>query len=306
MLIDRIPLFGLRVFESVYRNQSMSKAAKELFMTQPGVSQHIKQIEVLLETQLFDRIGKNIIPTTEGRELFDKISPILFELETSLSGLNKSGGQMRGVISFGMPIEFGNNVILPYLSEWSQKNVGVYFKINYDHAQRQLGGLLNGTLDFAFTDSFAFPDQIATINLAREHLVLCTSIEYASNHDLNKHTKFEVLKELDFVTYLEDATIVKQWFMHHYKKEIQPNKRATLMDVQGVSRLILSGLGIGVLPFHMVKQRQLQDQLIIFEGSDIPLYNEINLSMLKGKTQSIVSQKFIEYLREKLKLRMMK
>lgn len=306
MLIDRIPLFGLRVFESVFRNKSMSKAATELFMTQPGVSQHIKQIEDMLAIKLFDRIGKTIIPTSEGNELFSKISPLLFDLETSLSNLNQSNSQMRGVINFGMPIEFGNNVILPYLSDWSASNKGVYFKINYDHAQRQLGSLLNGSLDFAITDSFAFPDQIETINLAREHLVLCASLEYANSHGLTKKSNFETLKELDYVTYLEDSTIVKQWFFHHYKKEIQPNKRATLMDIQGVSRLVLSGLGIGVLPFHMVRQRQLENEIVIFEGSNIPLYNEINLSKLKGKTHSIVCQKFIDYLSERLKQRVMK
>lgn len=303
MIIDNISLYSLRVFESCYRNNSMSKAAKELFMTQPGVSQHIKQIEQNLGVILFDRINKNIVATASAKELYQNISPLLFSLENALGDINKTTRSMKGKISFGMPIEFGNNVILPYLSDWSKEQKQVHFHINYDHAQRQLRGLLDGSLDFAITDSFAFPDQIETINLARENLVLCASLDYAAKFDLDANSDFNTLKELDYITYLEDSTIVKQWFNHHFERTFAPNKRVTLMDVQGVSRLILSGLGIGILAMHMVRERKLEDKLLIFKGSGIPLYNEINLSKIRGKTQSMACQRFIEFLSQKLKER---
>ncbi|EQC45999.1 LysR family transcriptional regulator [Bacteriovorax sp. Seq25_V] len=303
MLIDQITLSGLRIFESVYRLGSMSEAAKELFLTQPGVSQHIKQIELTLNAKLFDRLAKKLIPTSEAKALYSQISPILYQLENSLSEVNRSQRSIKGKISFGMPIEFGNNIILPLLSTWAKANHDVYFHINYDHAQRQLAGLLDGSLDFAITDSFAFPDQIETINLARENLVLCASKEYAKENNLNESSKYKQLKDLDYITYLEDATIVKQWFNFHFEKSIEPNKRVSLMDVQGVSRFIVQGLGVGVLPMHIVREKGLEKDLIIFNGKSQPLYNEINLSTVKGKTMSMACQTFLRDLNESLKLR---
>jgi len=64
MLIDQINLNQLRVFESVYRTKSMTHAARELHLTQSGVSQHIKALEDVLTLKLFDRI-KHFINTPQ-------------------------------------------------------------------------------------------------------------------------------------------------------------------------------------------------------------------------------------------------
>ena len=59
MLIDQLNLNQLRIFESVYRTQSMTQAAVELGLTQSGVSQHIRALEDVLGLSLFDRIKNN-------------------------------------------------------------------------------------------------------------------------------------------------------------------------------------------------------------------------------------------------------
>ena len=70
MLIDQINLNQLRVFESVYRSKSMTHAARELHLTQSGVSQHIKALEDVLELKLFDRIKQKLVPTPSAKELY--------------------------------------------------------------------------------------------------------------------------------------------------------------------------------------------------------------------------------------------
>lgn len=301
MIIDQISLTGLRVFTTVYRVKSMSLAAKELFMTQPGVSQHIRNIENTLEIKLFDRLNRKLVPTSEANKVFEEVVPILRLLESSLSSINQSEQSLSGNINFGMPIEFGNNVILPHLSSWAKENNEVQFHINYDHAARQVNQLLDGSLDFAITDSFTFPAQVEVENLAREEWILCASKEYAKKHHLSEKSSYKKMKDLDYISYLENSPVIHQWFKHHKNKTFDLKNRARLMDVQGVARLILEGVGLGILSRHMVRENNLQDKLIIFEGSGIPLYNEINLVKLKGKTMSIASQSFMEFLITKLK-----
>jgi DNA-binding transcriptional LysR family regulator len=301
MIIDQISLTGLRVFTTVYRVKSMSLAAKELFMTQPGVSQHIRNIEDTLEIKLFDRLNRKLVPTSEAHKIFEEVVPILRLLESSLSSINQSEQYLTGNINFGMPIEFGNNVILPHLSSWAKENTEVQFHINYDHAARQVNQLLDGTLDFAITDSFTFPAQVEVENLAREEWILCASIEYAKKHKLTEKSSYKKMKDLDYISYLENSPVIHQWFKHHKNKTFDLKNRARLMDVQGVARLILEGVGLGILSRHMVRENNLQDKLVIFDGSGIPLYNEINLVKLKGKTMSLTCQSFMEYLISQLK-----
>ncbi|WP_081653330.1 LysR family transcriptional regulator [Bacteriovorax sp. DB6_IX] len=301
MIIDQLSLTGLRVFITVYRVKSMSLAAKELFMTQPGVSQHIKNIEETLQVKLFDRLNRKLVPTSEAVHIFEEVTPILHQLERSLSTINQSEQSLTGTINFGMPIEFGNNVILPHLSTWAKSNTDVKFHINYDHAARQINQLLDGSLDFAITDSFTFPTQVEVENLAREEWILCASKEYAKDNRLNEVSTFKQMKELHYISYLENSPVIHQWFKHHKNKTFDLKSRARLMDVQGVARLILEGVGLGILSRHMVRENNLEDKIVIFEGSGVPLYNEINLVKLKGKTMSLTCQSFVEYLVQKLK-----
>ncbi|EQC52096.1 LysR substrate-binding domain protein [Bacteriovorax sp. DB6_IX] len=279
----------------------MSLAAKELFMTQPGVSQHIKNIEETLQVKLFDRLNRKLVPTSEAVHIFEEVTPILHQLERSLSTINQSEQSLTGTINFGMPIEFGNNVILPHLSTWAKSNTDVKFHINYDHAARQINQLLDGSLDFAITDSFTFPTQVEVENLAREEWILCASKEYAKDNRLNEVSTFKQMKELHYISYLENSPVIHQWFKHHKNKTFDLKSRARLMDVQGVARLILEGVGLGILSRHMVRENNLEDKIVIFEGSGVPLYNEINLVKLKGKTMSLTCQSFVEYLVQKLK-----
>ena len=61
----------LKVFASVFKNKSFSKASEELYLTQPTISNHIKALEDELECNLFDRLGRTIIPTKEAEVLYN-------------------------------------------------------------------------------------------------------------------------------------------------------------------------------------------------------------------------------------------
>ena len=61
--IQQINLIQLRAFEAVFRTKSMTAAAQELHLTQPGISQHIHSLEDLLERKLFDRVHRKLLPT---------------------------------------------------------------------------------------------------------------------------------------------------------------------------------------------------------------------------------------------------
>lgn len=71
----------LKIFISVFKNKSFSKAAKEIFLTQPTVSEHIKILEEDLGCKLFDRVGKTVIPTKEAEILYGYAIDVVNKLE---------------------------------------------------------------------------------------------------------------------------------------------------------------------------------------------------------------------------------
>ncbi len=67
----------LRIFASVYRNRSFSKASKENHISQPTISEHVKNLENDLDCKLFDRLGRSIVPTKEAEILYPRALHII-------------------------------------------------------------------------------------------------------------------------------------------------------------------------------------------------------------------------------------
>ncbi len=88
----------LRVFVAVYTTRSFTKAAEQLFTSQPTVSEHMHNLEDRLGCRLFDRLGRSISPTPEAHILFPKAMAILDELdklkETLAVATNKVAGDL--------------------------------------------------------------------------------------------------------------------------------------------------------------------------------------------------------------------
>ena len=81
----------LRIFLSVFRNRSFSKASRELRLSQPTVSDHIKSLEDYLECTLFERLAKKIIPTGEAEVLYN----YAIEVTEKADGIRHAIGQFK-------------------------------------------------------------------------------------------------------------------------------------------------------------------------------------------------------------------
>lgn len=303
MLLDQLNINSLRIFERVYSKKNMTLAAKELGLTQSGVSQHIKNLEESLNIKLFDRVKHRPIPTREADILAKNCHRHLRAIERGLQEITGISETIRGDVFIGIPLEFGNNFVLPLITQIGRKHPAVRFHIKYGHASEMNSLLLSGELDFAFLDSFSVDSQIATVPIWDETLALCCGQEYVQQIFGEKkiiHEK-ETYDQLDFVDYVEGAPVLSMWFNHHLQSSFIPNVRASLMDVQGISRIIREGLGAGILPLHVVNRiNQAGTSLFVFQGSGDPLHNTISLASLEGRTLSSSAKFTKNYLMENL------
>lgn len=297
MIIDNLNLNLLRVFECVYRTKSMTKAAGELHMTQSGVSQNIKNLEEILEVKLFDRVKQRPVPTHKAHELFKRTSVSLYDIEKTLADIKDQDQSLKGNVVIGVPIEYGNNVILPLLAKWGVKQPGLTFKLVYGHASDMNNLILTGKLDFAFVDTFGLDKQIRSQKVADETLNLCASKEYVKSNGTVSGTK-KYFEDLDYISYIDDAPVLKSWFKHHLKlQNFQCQVKASLMDVQGMAQMISAGFGVGILPTHVLsKFKEMGHQLHVYKGSGKPLQNAISVAYLESRTQSPAVEQTLEYL----------
>lgn len=297
MIIDNLNLNLLRVFECVYRTKSMTKAAGELHMTQSGVSQNIKNLEEILEVKLFDRVKQRPVPTHKAHELFKGSSSCLYDIEKILADIKDTDPSLKGNVIIGVPIEYGNNVILPLLAKWGAKQPGITFKMVYGHASAMNSLILKGQLDFAFVDTFGLDKQIRSQKVADETLNLCASKDYVKSRGPVSGNK-KYFEDLDFIAYIDDAPVLKSWFKHHLKiQNFQGKVKASLMDVQGMAQMISAGFGVGILPTHVLTRfKEIGHQFHVYKGSGKPLQNAISVAYLESRTQSPAVEATLEYL----------
>lgn len=101
----------LEIFMSVYQNQSITKASKELHISQPSVSLAIKELEEKYQTPLFDRMNRQIYPTKKAHLLYNHSLQILSSLENMENEMYEDHVEN---ISFGCSVTMAQ-VFLPQL-----------------------------------------------------------------------------------------------------------------------------------------------------------------------------------------------
>ncbi len=91
----------LRVFASVFKNKSFSKASEELHLTQPTISNHIKSLEDEFECKLFDRLGRTIIPTKEADVLYSHSMEIIEKADALKEAVGEVKKDLTGKLTVG-------------------------------------------------------------------------------------------------------------------------------------------------------------------------------------------------------------
>lgn len=96
-------IWQMRYFIQVYHDKSFSKASRNLFISQQGISKTIKNIEEELHIELFDRTAKGVKPTIAGQLLYEQTRKIVKHYDQMIELFHNYNQQNQGTISIGMP-----------------------------------------------------------------------------------------------------------------------------------------------------------------------------------------------------------
>jgi DNA-binding transcriptional LysR family regulator len=272
-----------KVFMAVFETRSMTAAAELLHLTQSGVSQHIKSLEQELKQPLFTRTGRKLVPTPLALEIYPDLDAAFTKLQQRLAKATGTMIMPEGNVRIGMPVEFGVNVVVPKLAEIGKKYRKLNFNLTLDYTSTLTDLIGRGELDFAYVDESRMDRRFQYEAVASETLLLCGSREYVAAHSRISYSQ-SYFEQLDYVDYKGSEPILRRWMLHHLKRQnLDLRVRAHILDVQGIAKFIASGLGVGVLPDHVVEKLRLAGtELHVFEGKAKPLRNEIRLMRLKG------------------------
>ena len=110
--------FRLRVFYAAAKNLSFSKAAQELYITQPAVTKHMRALEEHYEVLLFERVGNKITLTPAGQIMLEHVELILAEYQNLSYAMHRLSNKHVGQLRLGASSTIAQYVIAPYLASF--------------------------------------------------------------------------------------------------------------------------------------------------------------------------------------------
>src|SRR5439155_15357259 len=139
----------LAYFESVSRHLHFTRAAEELNVAQPSVSQQIRKLEHELGTPLFHRMNRHIALTEAGETFLPHARAVLQRLEEARVEVQELSGMRKGTLAVGAPPSVGTHLLPRALAHFSQSHPGITLAFREAGSRTLLTLLEEGELDLA-------------------------------------------------------------------------------------------------------------------------------------------------------------
>src|SRR5438128_10025126 len=136
-----VSLHQLSVFRAVARHQSFTRAAEELYISQPAVSAHVRELERLYGVELFEQVGRRVRLTEAGRLLEEYANRLLALIEESRRALDELKGLERGRLEVGASTIPGAYFLPEALARFKDQHPGVSVDLRIADTRQVLGML---------------------------------------------------------------------------------------------------------------------------------------------------------------------
>ena len=232
------------IFYTVANAGNISKAAKELYISQPAISKSIQKLEESLNCKLFSRSSRGVILTDEGNLLYDHVKEAFETLSMGEDKLKRSIELGVGHIQIGVSSTLCKYMLLPYLSEFIHQNPHISISISCQSTNETLRLLDDNKIDIGLIGK---PESLK--GLVFDHLsdiedIFVATPEYLANLAERGIEKDEVLEHATLM--LLDKNNVTRRYIDDYFQENLIDVSDTI-DISDMGLLIdFAKIGVGV------------------------------------------------------------
>ncbi|MGG6295383.1 LysR substrate-binding domain-containing protein [Leptolyngbya sp. AN02str] len=287
-------LHQLKVFEATARHGSFTRAAEELFLTQPTVSMQVKQLTKAIGLPLFEQVGKRLYLTEAGRELFGTCRDIfsrLDQLEMSVANLK---GMKQGKLNLAV-ITTAKYFLPRLLGPFCQMYPGVDISLTVTNHERVIERLANNQDDLYVMSQLPENLDISAEPFMDNPLVVIAP----RNHPLAKEKDIS-LKRLSEETFImrETGSGTRRAFQKVLDEQgLSVKVRLELGSNEAIKQAIAGGLGLAVLSRHTLPFEAANSELIVLDVEGFPIPRKWYLVQLAGKQSSVIASTFHDYLK---------
>ena len=295
-LIRHTTLRQLQIFEAIVRLGSFTRAAEELFLTQPTVSMQTKKLSDALGLPLFEQVGRNVRPTEAGEELYESVKQVfetLSNLEMKMSDLK---GVKRGRLRLGV-ITTAKYFAPEVLGEFCELYPGIEVALKVSNRDRVIERI-NANEDDLYIMGQAPVDasDIEAYPFAPNPLVVMARRDHPLAEE--KNITLERLAQEPLIMREPGSGIRDATLRLFEQNKLRPNVRMELGSNEAIKHAVVGGLGIAVLSLHTLALEGPDGPLVLLDVKDFPIMRQWYLVHLKDKNLSLVAQAFLDFALE--------
>ena len=289
-------LENYRVFCKVAQHKSFSGAAQELFLSQPAVSQSVRQMEEQLGMQLFVRSSKKVELTPQGSILYEYASSALGLLESAeqqLSGLQTLGaGQLR----LGAGDITARHLLLPVLERFHQLYPKVHLSIFNRTSASSLELLHAGRIDAAFVNLPIEDDRITVHWESPVQDIFVAGQRFAELKDKPLTARQLARLPLIMLEHKANSRVYVQRFFLRQGVELQPEIELASYELLG--ELARINLGVSCMVRQFCRQELQSGKLFELRLTEPVPARSIGMVSLKGVSLPPSVARFVELMNE--------
>jgi len=288
-----LTLRQLRIFESVAKHLSFSRAADELHLTQPAVSMQIKQLEDSVGLPLFEQIGKKIFLTEAGQEMFHHSRIIGQQLRDAEDALMMLKGASSGRLSIAV-LSTAKYFAPTLLASFCRRYPGVQLKLAVSNRETLLRELTDNAVDLAIMGRP--PEGLPTVAEAfarNPHVIVAPA-----DHPLAKARKIPIerlARETFLVREPGSGTrfLLERLFSEH---KLPLNAGMEMSSNETIKQAVMAGMGISLLSMYTVLVELKLGRLVVLNVAGLPIVREWCVVHRERKRLSPVAVAFKEYM----------
>ncbi|TCO70014.1 LysR family transcriptional regulator [Marinisporobacter balticus] len=281
----------LKYFQMVCQLKNITKAAERLYVSQPSITNSIKNLEKELSIQLFDRSKKQFKLTTEGKIFLERVDVILKQLDDVISEMKDYKNLKKGLLSLGVPPIIGT-ILFPKLFANFKKiypNIELQIAENGSVTSKEM--LEKGEIDLSIMIVDQSCKLLDTMPILDSEIFVCLN----KKHPLStkKKLKLEDLKNEPIIMLKEGFYHRKKIFEHFKKSNIEPNIILSSNQLDTIKSLVINGIGISFLLKETVENNEHIASIPLDQSMPI----KIALAWKKDNFLSMASKTFIDFVK---------
>ncbi len=289
--------FRLKVFQSVARNLSFTKASQELFISQPAITKHIQELESTYQTRLFDRQGGKISLTESGQLLLEHCERILEEYRKLEYEMHLLHNQYTGELRLGASTTIAQYVLPPMLGTFISKFPQVELSLLNGNTREMEAALQEHRIDLAMVEGVTRLPNLRYTPFLEDELVVV--VRTGSRLPVDDEIPPQQLARLPLVLRERGSgtlDVFERAMLQHNIKLSTLHVLMYLGSTESIKLFLEHTDCLGVVSIRSVSRELYAGRLRVVEVKGLEMKREFNFAQLQGQ-ESGLSQVFMQFAR---------